>query len=86
MPLLRLTSLIVATLLVAALSAFAPPSGGPAKILSNQTPDLASAAPAVVAAQASAAGSSRRQGLRLQSQYGRELARLPGQSVPGAGQ
>ena len=86
MPLLRLTGLIVATLLVASLSAFVPPSRGPHEILSSQTPAANSAAPATVAAQLPDAAWTRLQGARQRGQYGHELARESGQSVPEAGQ
>lgn len=86
MPLLRLTSLIIATLLVAALSAFVPPSRGQAKILSNQIPAAQSVVPAAVAARVPEAAWTHLQASRLDSPYGSELDQLPGQSVPGAGQ
>ena len=86
MPLLRLTSLIVATLLVASLSAFVPPSRAQHETLSNQTPAANSAAPIAVAAQLPEAGWTRLQGARQPRPYGHELARESGQSVPGAGQ
>jgi hypothetical protein len=86
MPLLRLASLIVATLLVAALSALIPPSRGPHETFSNQHHEPNSAALVTVAMHAPGQGWTGLQGAHPTIRYGRELARLSGQSVPGAGQ
>lgn len=86
MPLLRLASLIVATLLVAALSAFVPPSQGQVKTLSNQVSAAQSVAPSTVAVRVPEAAWTRLRASRLDSPHGSELEQLSGQSVPGAGQ
>lgn len=86
MPLLRLASLIVATLLLAALSALIPPSPGQAKPLSNQSTEGASAAPSTLAVQLPDPAWSRLQTARRAALYGRGLTHAAGQSVPGAGQ
>jgi hypothetical protein len=86
MPLLRLTSLIIATLLVASLSAFVPSSREPHKTVTDLPHAPHQVAPAAVAMQAPHAGWTRVQGSAPDPQYGRELARVSGQSVPEAGQ
>ena len=86
MPLLRLASLIVATLLLAALSAFVPAPPGQAGPLSNQSTAAISVAPSALAAQLPGPAWSRLQVARTTALYGRGLTRSAGQSVPGAGQ
>ena len=78
--------LIVATLLVAALSAFVPPADGHHKSFANQAHGSSVMATTVLAVQVPATSHTQGQGSALEPRYAGGLASATGQSIPEAGQ
>jgi len=86
MPLLRLASLIFASLLVAALSALVPTPANRPLSVANQSP--AAVSTSALVAETALPAARLAQGIPFSSlrQQRPELARMPGQSVPETGQ
>lgn len=86
MPLLRLTSLIVATLLVAAMSAFVPGTKDHGNSISHQSPAAPATASLAIAGRAPEAAWTQVQGVALRTPYAKGFTQVSGQSIPEAGQ